>query len=406
MHTRGSKAQYAFGPSSRRAYWMIRMIGGITLLVSVTACSALRPTGTKDYRVVGYVHGPQGVDVDPLDAMRLTHINYAFANVRDGGVVLEYDSDTAHLAQLRALKAHNPNLKILLSVGGWTWSENFSDAALTEASRATFARSAIALMVHHNLDGLDIDWEYPGQKGEDNVFRPEDKDNFTLLLKTLRTHLDRQSRRDGRRGNERYELTIATGASATYLAHTNLREAQVYLDGVNIMTYDFYGSWTTHTGHHANLYPSARELYAGTSVVAAVERHLDAGVPREKLVVGTAFYGYGWTNVQAANQGLYQPYEGEATAYGFDTLTNTFIDQNGFVAHWDDEAKAPYLWNADSTQFISYENERSLRYKADFVKDKGLAGVMYWAHSHNADGRLLQVLHQTLHPRSMQLTQQ
>lgn len=379
----------------------IRLIGWMGLLLGFSACSSLGLLGERDYRIIGYVHGPRGVTVQPQDAMRLTHINYAFANIRDGAVVLDYESDPANLAQLVALKAYNPDLKILLSVGGWSWSDHFSDAALTPASRETFARTAVALMVEHNLDGLDIDWEYPGQPGEGNVYRPEDKENFTRLLQTLRAHLDRQSRRDGRRGGNRYELTIATGANKAYLANTNLRAAHVFLDAINIMTYDFYGSWTPTTGHHTNLYGSRQAGPTATSVEEAVTDHLAAGVPSRKLVLGVAFYGYGWTGVDRANQGLYQSYDGEAAAYTFNELGRAYINQNGFVRHWDDAAKAPYLWSTDAQVFITYEDEQSLRYKADFVKAKGLGGVMYWEHQGDFNGQLLGTVYQALSPRQV-----
>lgn len=378
----------------------IRLIGWIGLFVGLTACSSIRVPGNQDYRIVGYVHGPRGATVQPADAVRLTHINYAFANVRDGAVVLEDPNDPANLAQLIELRRQNPNLRILLSVGGWSWSENFSDAALTEASRTKFARTGVALMVRHNLDGLDIDWEYPGQKGEDNVYRPEDKQNFTRLLQTLRAHLDRQSRRDGRMGSNRYELTIATGANKTYLAHTDLRSAHIFLDAVNIMTYDYYGSWTTNTGHHTNLYASKQSDPFATSSAEAVQDHLDAGVPAQKLVLGVAFYGYGWTGVTNSNRGLYQPYSGETQSYTFADLRSRYIDQNGFVRYWDTEAQAPYLWNADDHVFITYDDERSLQRKTNFVRARGLGGVMYWEYSGDTGGRLLNTLHKGLNRRT------
>jgi len=194
------------------------------LAAGLTACDEAREghATAETYRLVGYLLGPRGGEVREADAARLTHINYAFANVRNDSVVLGSPDDPARLA---ALRAGHPELRILLSVGGWSWSENFSDAALTEASRETFAQSAVALMTRFALDGLDIDWEYPGQPGEDNVYREADRENFTLLLRTLREHLDRQSLRDGRAEGRRYELSIAAGAGEEYLAHTDLGAA-------------------------------------------------------------------------------------------------------------------------------------------------------------------------------------
>ena len=371
------------------------------LLTALAACSpsngVVEPVEEPSaYRIVGYVMGSRIPDLSRIDATMLTHINYAFANVRDGKVVLERDIDAGNFARLNTLKARNPDLKILLSVGGWSWSDHFSDAALTDAARETFARSAIDLLKTHRLDGIDLDWEYPGQQGEDNTYRPEDKQNFTLLLKTMREHLDAQSAADGLSGPDTYLLTIATGANQSYLDHTEMDVAQHYLDFVNIMTYDFAGSWSATTGHHTNLYPSAA---AGASAHAAsteVDRHLQAGIPARKLVLGVAFYGRGWSGVEPGQNGLYQAYKTMTGSYAYHKLVAEYIDKNGFHRFWDDAAMAPYLWHADSTRFITYDDEESLRHKADFVKAKGLGGVMYWEHSHDPDEALLTVLYKGL----------
>ena len=123
-------------------------------------------------------------------AKQITHINYAFANIKDGKVVEGYVSDEENLKKLNDLKKVNGDLKILISVGGWSWSKNFSDAVLTESSREVFAASAVEFMLKHHIDGIDLDWEYPGQRGDNNIFRPDDKENFTAVLKLLREKLD------------------------------------------------------------------------------------------------------------------------------------------------------------------------------------------------------------------------
>ena len=347
--------------------------------------------------LIGYVMGSRSTALSPSDAHKLTHVNYAFANVRDGRIVLERPDDTQRLESLRALKQHNADLKLLLSVGGWTWSDHFSDAALTATSRQRFARSAAAIVENHQLDGLDIDWEYPGQRGEDNVFRPEDTPNFTRLLRAVRSQLDSLGGVHDRSGDERYLLTIAAAVDSTYLANTHMAEAHELLDFVNLMTYDFHGSWTDRTGHHTNLYASAATQSSAPSGQAGVQRFLDAGVPAEKLVLGAAFYGRWWTGVAPADQrGCYQPYETAQGTLPYDSLAAHYIDQNGFTRHWDDAAQAPYLWNAKAQTFITYDDPASLRAKAEYVTERSLGGVMYWEHSHNADGTLLGTLHDAL----------
>lgn len=344
------------------------------------------------YRIVGYVRDVPGQDLRRIDARRLTHINYAFANLVGDTLVLEGRNDPASFARLNALRAQNPELQILLSVGGWGWSDYFSDAALTDSARARFARSAVRMLTTYALDGIDIDWEYPGLPGEGNVYRPEDRENFTLLLKALREHLDAQGARDG----HRYLLTIAGGASAAYVAHTDLGAAQQYLDFVNIMTYDFAGSWSDSTGHHTNLFPSAAAGAPAVDAASGVARYIAAGVPPEKIVLGVAFYGRWWAGVQPEGNGLFQPASDTTGAFSYDTLRRAYIDRNGYVRHWDEAARAPYLWHPEAGVFITYDDEASLRHKARYVKQRGLGGVMYWEHSHDPSGRLLNTLYEAL----------
>ena len=165
----------------------------------------------------------------------------------------------------------NKNLKILISIGGWSWSKNFSDAALTEASREKFTNSAVAFMQKHQIDGIDLDWEYPGLVGDGNVYRAEDRENFTTLLKVIREKLDAISTQDNK-----FLLTIATGAFQDYLDHTNMKEAHQYLDFINIMTYDFHTGGSRKTGHHANLKISTSDNNTyQRNAITAVDQHLN-----------------------------------------------------------------------------------------------------------------------------------
>ncbi len=269
-------------------------------------------------------------------------------------------------------------------MGGWTWSDYFSDAALTEASRRRFAESAGSLLVAFDLDGLDIDWEYPGQPGEGNVYRREDRMNFTRLLATVRAVLDSLGRAQGRT----YLLTIAAAAGPEYLKHVEIEPVQSLVDFINLMAYDFHGSWTLHTGHHANLYPSLLDP-EGISVDGAVRRYLAAGVPGEKLVVGVPFYGRGWRGVRPEHNGRYQPYEASmGEELTFAVLWRRYVDQDGFVRYWDEEARALYLWHAAERIFISYEDVQSLAEKVAYVRARRLGGLMFWEYGGDAAGML------------------
>jgi chitinase len=348
-------------------------------------CSA--PLGAADFRVVAYVASWSTPAV--IRAEKLTHINFAFAQIdRSGKVAFERPEAVESLKTLLAVRSNNPELKILVSVGGWR-AEGFSDAALTDASRDAFARSAVGFLREHALDGIDLDWEYPGQGVAGIRYRAEDKENFTLLLKTLRERLDAAAR--SRAAGQRYLLTIAS-ADREYFDHTEMEKLHVYLDWINIMSYDFFNSLTRTTGHHAGLYRSQFASATDRNADASVRQHLAAGIPPEKLVLGVAFYGRGFTGVNPLNNGLNQPYERYEADHSYAELAGKFIGKQGFIRYWDDRAQAPYLWNDGSKTFITYDDPRSIEIKARYARDNQLGGMMFWELSQDHDGELLDVI--------------
>ena len=372
-----------------------RMKRTIQLTLSFMIASVLfSPLQAADhgYKVVGYVAGWSKLDYDAIDVTKLTHINYAFANVSPagevvfGGVIDGVELSVEHFRRLNSLKKKNPELKLMISVGGWTWSKNFSDAALTRETRKKFSASAVKLMKENNLDGVDVDWEYPGQIGDNNKFRPEDKRNFTLLMQSLREELDRQSDSDGRKGANRYLLTIATGADAAYLENTTMRDVQQYLDFLNIMTYDFHNGLHHQSGHHGNLRRSKVAGATMMNVEDSVQSHIDAGIPARKIVLGIPFYGRRWKGVPSTNHGLYQSGNstGEIVPY-----KDILAARNDFTEHWDDDANAAYLYCAKQATVITYETPRSILLKTEYLKRKGLGGVMFWEYSYDDTGALL-----------------
>lgn len=352
-----------------------------------------------------------------IDASKVTHINYAFSNIANGEMVLgdSYaDTDKAfpgdcwepgckrgNFNQLNKLKQKHPHVKTLISVGGWTWSNNFSDVALTDASRSKFADSAVRFVREYGFDGVDVDWEYPVEGGLVDG-RPEDKQNFTLLLKKMKEKLDDAGKEDGKD----YLLTIATGANPKYVQNTELDKVQAQLDWINIMTYDFHGGWDKVSGNNAPLYfdPDDPSSAPETSNVdAAVEGHLKAGVPKEKLVLGLPFYGRGWDGCAEANNGQYQLCSGPAREgtwepgiFDFSHLEKDYINKNGYTRYWNDKAKVPYLYNPATKTFISYDDEESIGYKTGYIKSKGLAGAMFWELSSDRNGTLLNKVYNDL----------
>jgi chitinase len=368
----------------------------VQLLAFFILMSALLAQGARpdQRRIIAYVFGERA-DHSRIGAEKLTHINYAFGLVDEACEIVLSPEAPRHLRSLRALKAKNPDLKIILSVGGWG-ADNFSDAALTDSTRLQFTNSAIDVIRKHSLDGIDLDWEYPGQPGPGIKFRAEDKENFTLLLKMLRTRLDSLSDERRRTGSNRYTLSIASSGDDEYFQNTEMDKLHVYLDWINIMTYDFSGDWSTRTAHHARLYHS---LESGDGAFAAgyVWQHLNAGIPSHKLVLGAPFYGKAWTEVVPDNNGLNQLAGCFVRGnHSYSMLERAYINQLGYKRYWDEVARAPFLWNEVSRTLIVYDDPASLQEKAQFVKQHGLGGMMYWEHSHDPAEVLLTTIYKNL----------
>lgn len=343
--------------------------------------------------IIGYVF-PRNELIVPSEiaADKLTHINYAFADVKDGRIVEGFTRDAENFKLLAELRRQHPHLRLLISVGGWTWSNNFSDAALTTESRRRFTESAIAFVRRHDIDGVDIDWEYPGLRGNNNVHRPEDRENFTALMTELRQVLDVE----GRSRSRQYLLTFAAGAFPDFIAQTEMEKVQAVVDYVNLMTYDFRTSDPI-AGHHANLYLHPADAKK-RSVDSAVREFIAAGVPPAKVVVGVPFYGRAWAGIEGEGTGPYQPGSRPTTRIetNYGPMSTTLIDRGGFVRMWDSQAQAPYLWNKETRTFISYEDPESLRLKCAYIREKGLAGAMFWEYYGDKTGVLLDTLFNSL----------
>lgn len=348
-----------------------------------------------------------------IDASQITHINYAFADlcwdgygsggtackndkiplqgeyVFDGEMVIgDQEADVANLSKLRTLRDQYPHLNLMVSVGGWSWSKNFSNMAATEGTRRAFANSTVDFLREYRLDGLDIDWEYPVEGGDSgNSNRPEDKENFVLLMKTVREALDAAGSEDGRY----YLLTIASAQSDAFVVNADLGQSSAYLDFINIMTYDYSGNWESIAHHNAPLYydknhpkPSAARNHVTGSIIG----HLNGAVPNYKLVMGLPFFGKGW--IGCPPNGQYQICAGgqlpagekfgtwEDFKFDYSDIEDNYLNKNGYVRYWNEAAKVPYLYNAAKQYFITYDDEESMMYKASLMKSLDLAGVMSW----------------------------
>lgn len=359
-----------------------------------------------------------------LDANKLTHINYAFADVcwegmhgnpdneeipegevktwpcrdlqgneadiENGSIVLyDYETDLVELPKLKALKKQNENLKTLISIGGWTLSNNLSLVASTEETRENFAESAVEFVREFKLDGLDLDWEYPVAGGMPNNERdPSDKENHTLLLQEVRDAFDEAEQED----NKEYLVTIAGSATWAYADNNELGAISEIVDYMAIMAYDINGTWSEITGHNAPLYYSQLEAdVRGWSFGVDSTPNVYSAVPKDKLLLGLPFYGHSWAGCNADNDGkmvvengAYQTcapgwqqpgVEGGTVNYN---VVKSLINQDGYNYFFDNEAKVPYLYNEQKGEFISYDNVESLGYKVNFIEEQGLGGAMIW----------------------------
>jgi chitinase len=368
----------------------------LLLAVCTTTLSFGQPSKTKKHVIIGYVGGYRGLyDSTMVNPSKLTHINYAFVDVRGNRACLgKIKTDTVNFRNLLKLKKINPDLKILISIGGWGGSKNFSDAVLTDTARDGFAASAVEIVRKYNLDGVDIDWEYPNDIGDGNVFRPEDKHNFTLMFEKLRLHLDTLQKQSGRK----MLLTAAVGGFSRFIKLTEMGLASKYLDYVSLMTYDFAQDSLHIVLHHTNLYAS-KGYQTLCSADMAVKDFMAAGVPADKLVVGVAFYGHTLTAADSAKTIL-----GAQTAAvkvrggggGYTFIKDSLINKKGFKYFRDNDAKAPYLYNKQTRQFITFDDEWSIKNKCQFVEKNGLAGVMFWEYSSDKKEYLLTEINKDL----------
>ena len=294
---------------------------------------AAPPAGTV---IVGYAVYWENSMPDPA---LLTHLNYAFALINNDFETLNIQKE-GRLKLMVALKKQNPDLKVLLSIGGWG-AGNFSEMAANEKHRKAFARNCLNAVTKYSLDGIDIDWEYPTSSSAGISSSPEDTKNFTLLMKDLRETL----------GDSRL-LTMASASNAKYV---DFKEAIQYMNFVNVMTYDMGHP----PKHNSALY---RSSMSSESCDESVARHFTAGVPYEKMVLGIPFYGHG---------------DGKAFEDYVD-YKDIKIDQSKYSVLWDDAAKVPYVADATGKMVLNFDDERSVGLKAEYVLQKKLAGAMYW----------------------------
>ncbi|MBL7727325.1 MAG: glycoside hydrolase family 18 protein [Dinghuibacter sp.] len=316
------------------------------------------------YKIIAYYTGSsEPLKQYPLN--KITHVIYSFLALHHDTLGFRNQQQETYLENIVALKQQYPHLKIMVSIGGWGGCAPCSGLFSSEHSRKTFAQTTVALFRKYGIDGLDLDWEYPAIEGyPGHAYKPDDKQNFTALVQELRKEM----------GN-RYLLSFAAGGFEQFLeASIEWEKVMPLLDFVNLMTYDLVGGYSTVTGHHT---PQNHYREKQQSVSRCVRWLLNKKVEPEKLIVGAAFYARVWEQVPDTLNGLYQSGKFKQ-GVAFKDFSTYFSDSSGFRYYWDKKAKAPFQYNKQKKLFATFDNERSVREKARFIKRKKLGGIMFW----------------------------
>lgn len=308
--------------------------------------------------IIAYYSGNGSSIADyPID--KLDQIIYSFVHLNGNQLAIDNAEDSVSLLQITALKQKHPQLKVLVALGGWGGCETCSDVFSLEKNREEFAKSALNFLQQYNADGLDLDWEYPAISGfPGHTYKPEDKQNFTSLVITLRDIL-----------GPAYELSFAAGGTDRFLLNSvEWDKVMPLVDRVNLMSYDLVSGFSSQTGHHTPLYSNSNQI---TSADHAIQYLDSIGVPSGKIVIGAAFYARIWEKVSAVNNGIYQSGDFlKSIAYAeMESQLNT---QNGFQTYWDSASQATYAYNKALNQFATFDDPRSLSAKIAYAKENKL----------------------------------
>jgi chitinase len=324
-----------------------------------------------------------GTDISNYKTDQLTHIIYSFLHLKGNKLEVDNTGDSLAITRLVDLKKTNPNLKIILSLGGWGGCPSCSEVFNSEQGRQEFAQSVLHLFKSYRADGLDLDWEYPAIESiPGHQYLPQDKQNFTSLIQNLRNTV----------GSD-YELSFAAGGFSDFLnLSVEWEKVMPLVNYVNMMTYDLVNGNSTRTGHLTSLYSTPGQNVSTDYAI----RFLDSiGVPMQKVVIGLAFYARLYNEVEPINNGLYQ--KGKFSGYVVykDNKFN-LSSEAGYIKYWDSTAKAPYAYNKSTKTFATYDDEQSAHFKTKYARDKKLGGVMFWElRGDKESGGLLEVIYKT-----------
>lgn len=337
--------------------------------------------------VMAYYVPSKTYSLDQIPFEKLTHIIFSFTEVIDNKMQFVEEEFDQNLKDLVAYKKQYPHLKVMIACGGWMGCAGFSDMAFDDELRKGFVKSTIDFVKKYDLDGVDMDWEYPGLPGAGNMHRKEDTKNFTSLMREIREGLDATGKD--------HTLTFASAGWERYYNFIETEEVMKYANYMNVMTYDLTTAAVPYTAHHTNFghiemddikgHPAHDEMlknnpnFKPRSAESIVAFCKEIGVKPEQIIIGGAFYGRAWKGVPPTNNGLYQKNSGVHIGWSqYSEIRDKFESDSNFIKYWDPIGKAPYLYSAKDSIFISYDDQKSVALKTRFVKESGLGGLMFW----------------------------
>ena len=350
-------------------------------IFGLTSCEQSKQTKQQsEPQIIAYYSGDKE-RIDQYDLSGVDQLIYSFLHLKGNKLAIDNEQDSITLQYLTGLKKQYPELKVLVSLGGWTGCKTCSEVFSTEQGRAEFVSSTVNIIEAYDADGIDLDWEYPAIEGPPNhPFKKEDRDNFTSLVAGLRKAMQPGD-----------ILSFAAGGFPEYLEQSiDWPAVMPHVDNVNLMSYDLVGGYSKVTGHHTPLYSTDQQY---RSADQAVKWLLEAGVPASKIIIGAAFYGRIWGHVPPANNGLYQSGDFKR---GVDQ--NNFAQvTEGFIFYRDTLAMAPYAYNPTDSLFLTYDDSTSVRLKSEYALNNKLGGIMFWELlNDNPNRSLLDVMKRSL----------
>ncbi|XP_067139342.1 chitinase-3-like protein 1 [Centruroides vittatus] len=321
--------------------------------------------------------------IEDIDPHICTHLIFGFAGLGfdnrirslDPYLDLKENYGKGAFQRFTGLKQYNPELKTLLAIGGWNeGSVKYSRMASNSATRKIFIDSCVELLKKYDFDGLDLDWEYPANRGG----KPEDKANFVALLREMKQEFNKHG----------LLLTAAVSAGKhTIDSAYDIPQVSQYLDLINIMCYDYHGGWETFTGHHAGLYARPDETPGNSTLNLnfSVNYWISHGAPREKIILGMGLYGRSFTLRRAENNGLFQdapqrgpagPYTRESGSLGYNEICEKQQREKWTVVR-DPYYMAPYAFR--EREWVGYDDIESITLKVEYAKNMKLGGGMVWS---------------------------